>query len=132
MHSLQDKVSFDSVIIIIRNPFHALWNCTVGTKHAPRINKTGLEHIESHGPESFGTNREWSQYIYSHIKRWVGILDWLMSRPEEEGRTLVVLYEDLVKDGEKEVKRMLEYLHFNITGNTMEPGWNLGNAVNSL
>ncbi len=114
----KDKPPFDSVILVVRNPFHALvseWNRQLSTKYTPRANKTGLAHLESHGPESFGTNKNWTHFVSIQMKCWSSALDWLVGRPEGH-EVLMVHYEDLLEDRVGEVTRMLEFLQFNVTG----------------
>ena len=58
---------------------------------------------------------DWKKYIKTRITKWVRYFDWMVDIPE--GHTLLfVRYEDLKANVTKEVKRMLEFLHYRDTG----------------
>ena len=59
--------------------------------------------------------RDGKEYIKTHITKWVRYFDWMVDIPE--GHTLLLVrYEDLKANVTKEVKRMLEFLHYRDTG----------------
>ena len=136
----QNRVFYDSVILLIRNPFHALvseWNRLLSTKYN-RAQQTSLSHVETHGPEYFLQNGNWTDFVQRQIRRWKKTFDWastgsiardainsdnainsgnpINSNDASGGNVLIVRYEDVLSGAELQVKRMLDFLHFEITG----------------
>lgn len=70
--------------------------------------------MEFHGQENFLENVRWVEFVEHRIKKWEKGFDWLVSCPED-CEIQVVCYEDLVVDMVQEVKKMLKFLHYNVT-----------------
>ena len=75
----------------------------------------GMQHTESHNQTFFMNHHAWKKYIKTRITKWVRYFDWMVDIPK--GHTLLLVrYEDLKANVTKEVKRMLEFLHYRDTG----------------
>jgi hypothetical protein len=112
---------FDAVILLVRNPFHALvseWNRLLSYRYSHGY-WTGLAHVDFHGQDNFLTSQNWTKFVNSAMARWSRTFDWVTERPANH-EILVIKYEDIVSDKENQVVRMLNFLHYNISGN---PVW---------
>ena len=108
---------FDSIIFLVRNPFHALvseWNRQLGSKYH-HGNRTGLSHVELHGQDNFLTSANWTNFLRASIKRWSKTFAWIVEPPAQH-KFLVMRYEDIVSDMHTQVKKMLDFLQYNISG----------------
>ena len=75
----------------------------------------GMQHTENHKQTFFMNHLDWKEYIKTRITMWMRYFDWMVDIPE--GHTLLLVhYEDLKANVTKEVKRMLEFLHYRDTG----------------
>ena len=75
----------------------------------------GMQHTENHKQTFFMNHRDWKKHIETCITKWMRYFDWMVDIPE--GHTLLLVrYEDLKANVTKEVKRMLEFLHYRDTG----------------
>ncbi len=67
-------------------------------------------------PRRVGSNREWSKFIHTHCNSWVAqIQKWVLHPVSRTKKVMVVRYEDLRTDKLAEVARMLDFLKFPYT-----------------
>ena len=90
------------------------WNRLLSTKYGIG-NRSGLAHVESHGPKYFLENKNWTQFVKKQSIRWGHFFNWTTNLPIGHD-ALVVCYENVKTDTVRELKRMLEFLHYNCAG----------------
>ena len=113
--SLQSRMRFDSVIFLIRNPFHALvseFNRRISGNRIIRLNNS---HTQDHDQIYFLGSKNWKKFIRNSILKWKLLFNWTVDIPEGHD-ILVVRYEDLKANVTKEVKRMMNFLHYKPRG----------------
>ena len=68
-----------------------------------------------------GRNTKWNKYVREQIKQWNGYFrEWLADGIKKGHPVHVVKYEDLKLDTLKEVRGMLDFLHFKYEENDLE------------
>ncbi|XP_077990678.1 sialate:O-sulfotransferase 1-like [Glandiceps talaboti] len=93
---------FDSAILLIRNPYHAL----IAEFNRRNAGKTGVVS------ESKFAGEEWNHYVMKESNRWFyHAMAWLNFKES----LLVVKYSDLTRDTIGEVRKMVEFLGFKLT-----------------
>ena len=90
------------------------WNRLLSTKYGIG-NRSGLAHVESHGPKYFLENKNWTQFVKKTVYK-MGTFFQLDNKPPIGHDALVVCYENVKTDTVRELKRMLEFLHYNCAG----------------
>ncbi|XP_065913863.1 sialate:O-sulfotransferase 1-like [Dysidea avara] len=105
-HKMSKSVDYDKVIYLIRNPFATLvadWS-----RFESKQLDMNARHVNEVGQEHFGNNSKWDDAVREdstawekHVATWLGHIQ----RP-----TLVVQYEELQRNLDGELKRMLGFL----------------------
>jgi hypothetical protein len=108
---------YGSVILLLRNPYDAM----VAERH--RSNTKRENGVKSHnftvGPEYFGNSSSWNKSIKRSMSKWIDrFIKAIVESPPHIPK-LVVRYEDLKRDRVKEVSRMLDFLHFPYSHETL-------------
>ena len=63
-----------------------------------------------------GTNKKWNSFVHYEVRRWQEIIQhWLIEGGKAGNEVLVVHYEELKKNREIQVKRMLNFLGVNLS-----------------
>ena len=115
------QLHFDSVILLIRSPFDAMVaernrRLTLSTK----MQVSGNLHTSTFNETYFMNDSNWKLFIKNHINKWCYYFKWMFDIPE--GHTsLLIRYEDLKTNLIKEIRKILDFLHFKTTGIQMMP-----------
>ena len=110
------QLHYDSVILLIRNPFHAIVSeknrlLTVNSN----MNVAGNMHTGTFNETFFMNNLKWKKFVNDNINRWRGYFNWMINIPK--GHTILVIrYEDLKDNVITEMRKILDFLHYKTIG----------------
>ena len=115
------QLHFDSVILLIRSPFDAMVaernrELTLSTK----MQVSGNLHTGTFNETYFMNDSNWKLFIKNDINKWSYYFKWMFDIPE--GHTILLIrYEDLKTNLIKEMRKILDFLHFKTTGIQIMP-----------
>ena len=98
-------------ITLFRDPFDSV---------LAEFNRRSGGHIGHASLEKFRKNggKVWQEFAVNKGKEWERMnMDWVQNF---QGPLLVILYNDLVEDTEKELRRMVEFLEISVTQENMD------------
>ena len=94
---------FDRAILLVRDPFASLFS------EFNRL-KSGESHT-GYAPVEYYRGNKWRSYAKKHATRWRKMnLRWFEAYNDKPGGLIVIAYEDLVLDPEKQLLKVLEFL----------------------
>ena len=121
--STYNKPEFDAAVFVYRNIYDALvaehnraigvalWEASIREGHRNQLRVSN--HVVSFGEEFFGDNLEWQHQIQRLVSNWETMVDHLLVK--SRGRpVLIVHYEDLKTNQLHEVKRMVDFLGYDV------------------
>jgi len=112
-HNPNSKFKFNKVILIVRDPFESL---------QAEFNRQSGGHI-GHAPvNSYKRQggKHWKSFAYNGAIKWANTNTyWFNSFPDPSTRH-VIFYDELVRDTQHELQKVLDFLSIDITKNQMK------------
>ena len=94
---------FDRAILLVRDPFASLFSVF-------NFLKSGGSHT-GYAPVEYYRGNKWRSYAKKHATRWRKMnLRWFEAYNDKPGGLIVIAYEDLVLDPEKQLLKVLDFL----------------------
>ena len=80
-----------------------------------KVQGLGNSHIDVYNQTYFMNNLKWKKFVKAQIAQWKKFFNWMIDIPE--GHTILLIhYEDLKINLTNEMRKILDFVHYKITG----------------
>ncbi|XP_070564891.1 sialate:O-sulfotransferase 1-like isoform X2 [Ptychodera flava] len=114
---MEEDNHFDAVVLVIRNPYSVLL-CERTREVTGQF--TDLASADDIMKRDSETEQDWNEFVTWHVTRWQ---DTMTSSLTVETSLLVVRYEDLEEDAEREILRIMQFLNTTVDEERLQCLW---------